>query len=444
MNMILWGVVLFIIVAAYTLSKKGKAKNISSDKKRLSGNIIITWMHQALETIHIIETTINIDVLIGRMDLLSHLKISLAKFDKTQQYNSAVSDGINFYKNMYYDRVVTKEQLEFISSPSTFNTESFIAFNIYRCFNQYCQKMKGEIEVLKTSSAKEKRRDKIIDVSYTCINELSRIGKVENYIQNIIDILNGFDITATVKSKEGQSDSNLSYTFNTKTLVLDSLMRYASENCDITNEEDALNMRNEIEAILNDNTSLDAPALDIAKKDVKQTNIDSFRELIVSYFHLTNHDDDGYFRISRILKQFMQSYIAIKELQETRNSDYDRIKRESIVEIRKYMKFRMPSLLKDIIENPLSNEKNIKEISLSTFIEGTEYWNDVLLSYKQKNAYVNRLEYLLGKLSEIKKNEIGIPELNVLIMKQIEYYSNLLSSVDNKNIPTQTPGAKPN
>lgn len=300
------------------------------------------------------------------------------------------------------------------------------------------------METLKTNSAKEKRRDKIIDVSHTCINELSHIGKLENYIHNIIDMLNEVGITASVRPKENQPASNSSYVFSLKPLVVDSLMKYASENCNITNKKEALNVRNEIETMLDNNTSPDAPFVDFIKNDTRQNYVDSFRLFIDSFFHLTNHDDNGYFRVSHFLKPFTQSYVTLKEIQETRKADYNQIKRASMVEIRKYMKFRMPSLLKGIIEDPLSNEKSIKEISLSAFIEGTEYWDDVLSSYKQKKAYANRLEYLLDKLSEIETNEIDIPELNVLIMKQIECYSDLLNSVDNKKLPAETPGAKLN
>ena len=444
MNMVLWTVLLLIVVVACMFSKRKKREDVSSNKKNATGDIVRTWVKQSLETIHVMETTINIDVLVGRMDLLSHLKTSLAEIDKTYLYNSAVNDGIEFYKNMYYNRDVTKVQLDFITSPATFNDEPFIACNIYRCFSQYCQKMKNEMETLKTNSAKEKRRDKIIDVSHTCINELSHIGKLENYIHNIIDMLNEVGITASVRPKENQPASNSSYVFSLKPLVVDSLMKYASENCNITNKKEALNVRNEIETMLDNNTSPDAPFVDFIKNDTRQNYVDSFRLFIDSFFHLTNHDDNGYFRVSHFLKPFTQSYVTLKEIQETRKADYNQIKRASMVEIRKYMKFRMPSLLKGIIEDPLSNEKSIKEISLSAFIEGTEYWDDVLSSYKQKKAYANRLEYLLDKLSEIEKNEIDITELNVLIMNHIECYSDLFNSVDNKKLPAETPGAKLN
>ena len=292
MNMVLWTVLLLIVVVACMFSKRKKREDVSSNKKNATGDIVRTWVKQSLETIHVMETTINIDVLVGRMDLLSHLKTSLAEIDKTYLYNSAVNDGIEFYKNMYYNRDVTKVQLDFITSPATFNDEPFIACNIYRCFSQYCQKMKNEMETLKTNSAKEKRRDKIIDVSHTCINELSHIGKLENYIHNIIDMLNEVGITASVRPKENQPASNSSYVFSLKPLVVDSLMKYASENCNITNKKEALNVRNEIETMLDNNTSPDAPFVDFIKNDTRQNYVDSFRLFIDSFFHLTNHDDN--------------------------------------------------------------------------------------------------------------------------------------------------------
>lgn len=127
MNMVLWTVLLLIVVVACMFSKRKKREDVSSNKKNATGDIVRTWVKQSLETIHVMETTINIDVLVGRMDLLSHLKTSLAEIDKTYLYNSAVNDGIEFYKNMYYNRDVTKVQLDFITSPATFNDEPFIA-----------------------------------------------------------------------------------------------------------------------------------------------------------------------------------------------------------------------------------------------------------------------------------------------------------------------------
>ena len=77
MNMVLWTVLLLIVVVACMFSKRKKREDVSSNKKNATGDIVRTWVKQSLETIHVMETTINIDVLVGRMDLLSHLYLWL-------------------------------------------------------------------------------------------------------------------------------------------------------------------------------------------------------------------------------------------------------------------------------------------------------------------------------------------------------------------------------
>ena len=118
---------------------------------------------QVFESIYLIETTRNIDVLISRYEFAC--KILTSKSIS----NSALNEGLKIYSSMYYDRELSLTQSNLSRDNYTMINQEYLEKNILDCFLRYASFEEYEINELKTQKAKKNRVFKIQTHAETCI-----------------------------------------------------------------------------------------------------------------------------------------------------------------------------------------------------------------------------------------------------------------------------------
>lgn len=127
---------------------------------------------QLLETIYILENTSNIDILIGRYQFFIKTISVLSKYKLDARYVRYLSEGVDLYKTLYYDKPVTDTQMKFVVNPEYSQYLDFYCANVIRCFNAFCDKMDQQMASVKTQAAKDRRKGKILEISNICKTEL--------------------------------------------------------------------------------------------------------------------------------------------------------------------------------------------------------------------------------------------------------------------------------
>jgi len=160
-------------------------------------------MFQLLESLHLIITTKNRDILTARYSLAKELLFRLRIFKNTSWYNQCISDTMEEYKQMYYDKSIRQEQVYFLKYPDDLNMlEDLYIKQLTRCFSEYAQMHEDAIINMVQKNAKVKRYKKIITSIQETIEDLELlensttqteainqlqdfIPKVESKIKNI-------------------------------------------------------------------------------------------------------------------------------------------------------------------------------------------------------------------------------------------------------------------
>lgn len=121
---------------------------------------------QMLESLEIISTTSMIDTLKGRIEFINSIYPDMIKASSLARYKADVQEGIELYKNMYYDRVLKDFELQLVLYPNLDDMKEFFAHSIASCYTRYVEKQKVEMSKLVRPSAIEKRREGLIRCGY--------------------------------------------------------------------------------------------------------------------------------------------------------------------------------------------------------------------------------------------------------------------------------------
>lgn len=134
-----------IIIAVFLLLWKLTPTTVN---KRAVG-----MMFQMLESFHIIDTTVNLDIFTQRLDLLGQLA---SKLPAHANKNKCADMALQAYSNKY-NRPISPTIRQIFNQPQIatsikFRDEAATAF-----FLRSCNKLETEIKTLKTSNAKQRR-----------------------------------------------------------------------------------------------------------------------------------------------------------------------------------------------------------------------------------------------------------------------------------------------
>lgn len=177
---------------------------------------ITTTTIQFLESCYILSNTKNIDTLIGRYNFILTIYPSLEASSNHQRFLSDVQNGIDQYKTLYYERIPSELDLKLILKPDRNILTNFYSECLNLCFYRFFEDQQSQINSLKRNDAKERRKNKIIDVCKIAIRELTQRGaqnaKYEGYISNLKKILFELDPDSTMIDEAEQTSK--SYVLN--------------------------------------------------------------------------------------------------------------------------------------------------------------------------------------------------------------------------------------
>ncbi|MEX0966678.1 MAG: TM2 domain-containing protein [Bacteroidia bacterium] len=131
---------------------------------------------QLLESINILNTTKSIDTLIGRYEFISNMYDNFVKASYNKRYISDIQVAIDQYKSMYYDRILKDYELQLLVQPEHEKLTDYYSDCLFNCFNGFYKEQKEQIETLKRDDAKQRRKEKIIEVADNTISEFDKNG----------------------------------------------------------------------------------------------------------------------------------------------------------------------------------------------------------------------------------------------------------------------------
>lgn len=155
-------------------------------------NFTPTQIKQILETIDIIENTEHLDILTSRIEFLSDLLRRYLYARGRINHNDVIQKGVELYKHLYYNRVITDTQIKILKDPTCIGNE-YYSNNVIRCFMKYSNTMQEQIDSLKTEKAKERRKEKISNTARLSIQELIKYHQSDK-IELINNRLKDFNI----------------------------------------------------------------------------------------------------------------------------------------------------------------------------------------------------------------------------------------------------------
>ncbi len=131
---------------------------------------------QLLESINILNTTKNLDTLIGRYDFIIKMYDDFVKASHNKRYISDIQIAIDQYKTMYYDRVLKDFELKLLVKPDHKDLCDYYSECLFNCFNGFYKEQIEQIETLKKDDAKQRRKEKIIEIGNQTIFEFDKNG----------------------------------------------------------------------------------------------------------------------------------------------------------------------------------------------------------------------------------------------------------------------------
>ena len=140
---------------------------------------------QFMETIQIIENTINIETLKGRIDYSTTLFFRLlsAYKEDIENYKIAYNDAISMFQKLYPTSSFSFD-CKNLMNKSFDDLNKFYCENIFHCFDCYKDKMSFELIALKTKPAKKRRLGKVADLFNTC-NEMIKERNGTEFIDKL-------------------------------------------------------------------------------------------------------------------------------------------------------------------------------------------------------------------------------------------------------------------
>lgn len=164
---------------------------------------------QLLESINILNTTKNLDTLIGRYEFVSKMYDDFVKASHNKRYVSDIQEAIDQYKLMYYDKILKDYELQLLVQPDHDNLTDYYSDCLFNCFNGFFKEQMEQIEKLKRDDAKQGRKEEVVEIADMTISEFDKNGSdndrfkpMLNSLREIIDNLDSRERKPLAETKE--------------------------------------------------------------------------------------------------------------------------------------------------------------------------------------------------------------------------------------------------
>lgn len=162
---------------------------------------------QLLESVNVLNTTKNLDTLIGRYDFVSKIYDDFVKASHNKRYISDIQVAIDQYKSMYYDRILKDYELQLLAQPDHEILTDYYSDCLFNCFNGFYKEQLEQIENLKRADAKRRRKEKIVEIADKTISEFDKNGSDNDRFKTKLNSLR--DIIDNLDSRERKSISEI-------------------------------------------------------------------------------------------------------------------------------------------------------------------------------------------------------------------------------------------
>ena len=166
---------------------------------------------QLLESINILNTTKNLDTLIGRYNFIIKNYDDFIKASNNKRYISDIQLAIDQYKTMYYEKILKDFELRLLVTPNFEDLKNYYLECLFNSFNGFYKEQIEQIENLKKEDAKKKRKDKIIEIGNLTIFEFdkneSNNERFKPHIKVLKDILENLSDSNNISVPDIQSES---------------------------------------------------------------------------------------------------------------------------------------------------------------------------------------------------------------------------------------------
>ncbi len=143
-------IILAVLILLWKLTPK------PTDKRTVS------IMFQMLETFHIIDTTIKLDVFTQRLEFIGQLATNIpANADK----NKCIDAAIQAYSRRYINLPISPTSRLILNQPQIAYSPKFRDEAITAFYMRYCYKLRNEIATLKTNAAKQRRKTQAAELA---------------------------------------------------------------------------------------------------------------------------------------------------------------------------------------------------------------------------------------------------------------------------------------
>ncbi|HHT9079208.1 TPA: hypothetical protein ACT5CJ_001988 [Flavobacterium psychrophilum] len=181
------------------LSTEEKEFNERVINFRYTSQMLQGKIYQTLETIDIMESTKNLDTLISRFDFLITIYDDLKIGSVHLNYKRDFQNSLDKYKQMYYDKTPTQNQLNAIVNPLKFDLITFYYISVYQCFVRCYEFQNQVIETLKTEKGKQGRFIKLLENLYLAKNIVEPEIEINQNAKLIYDKL--LEVELVLKAK---------------------------------------------------------------------------------------------------------------------------------------------------------------------------------------------------------------------------------------------------
>ena len=137
-------------------------------------------LYQLIESIELMSSSKNPDIVIGRYSFCEKLCFRLAKFSDSSLYEKQVYGAVEEYKKNYYDRNIREEQIYFANNPEDHHRlEEYYIKQLARCFTAYAENHQELINGMKQKKAMVNRYNKMLEAIKMILDELEKLSETE-------------------------------------------------------------------------------------------------------------------------------------------------------------------------------------------------------------------------------------------------------------------------
>ncbi len=162
-----------------SLANEGDYNYEAREERRVANaNYFAMGVHnrakQTMESMEIISESKNFDTVQSRYQFVQETLNELKGYAYHPRYIQDVQIGVDYYKQLYYDRLPTDVMIAGVVDPVKFDLETFYCASLENCYYRYRESQFVQISALKREDAKNKRFAKLNEILGLVMKEMAQ------------------------------------------------------------------------------------------------------------------------------------------------------------------------------------------------------------------------------------------------------------------------------